>query len=433
MFRQSLASGLLVLSVLSDPVAHAAQEPPLPDPLTLQHVLQLAEAAHPVLAQSEAALVRQQSEAAGVAAQQGLDVHLDINPILGRFAASPDDDLENDSRVHFRVLRQLTDFGRSRSLLDAAWAEVRHYEHLLTEVRLQRRIQVMQRFLEVLLADLKYNADDEEMTRQFTEYDRARERSELGMVSPVELLQLETGYREALIARAESDYNRRVTRSRLALVLNRPDAIVANLVRPRFAGLEREVPEYEQLIETALAQNPALKAMHEKVEAANLTVAAQRALRHPVLTGGVELSAWEQEVGSRHDVQLGLQLHVPIYQGGIDQAAIGKAQAELMSRQAELERAQLQLRSAIIELLRELDTLRTARRTAQTRLQYRELAADEARAKYELEIRTTLGQSLARLTEAEYLSTRDEFMTVLAWARLDALLGRSATLLAEQN
>lgn len=433
MSTYSLVSLLCVsfAAILSTDVA--AQEPAVPDPLTLQDALRLADSAHPLLAQSEADLARQQSEAAAVAARKGFDVHLDINPILGRFAADEDRDLRNDSRVHFRALRQITDFGRSRSQIDAAQAEVRRYEHLLTETRLQHRIRVMQRFFDVLLADMKFRVDDEEMTRLFTSYDKARERSELGMESPVTLLEMETAYREVLIARTNSDYNRRVARARLAMALNRPNSVLANLTRPRFTDLDRELPEYEQLIETAVAQNPALMAMVEKVAAAKSTVAAQEALRRPVMTGGVELSDWQRETGSRSDVQLGVTLRVPIYQGGIDKAAIGKAQAELTSRQAELDEAKFRLRSAVLELLRELETLKTARRTAQVRLHYRELAADKARADYELEFQTTLGQSLARLTEAEYFSARDEFATVLAWARLDALLGKSATMVAEQQ
>ena len=53
-------------------------------------------------------------------------------------------------------------------------------------------------------------------------------------------------------------------------------------------------------------------------------------------------------------------------------------------------------------------------------------AVDRARGEYELELRTDLGTTMARLTRAQYLSARAEFNTALTWARLDGLLGKLA-------
>ncbi|MDH3280652.1 MAG: TolC family protein, partial [Gammaproteobacteria bacterium] len=54
---------------------------------------------------------------------------------------------------------------------------------------------------------------------------------------------------------------------------------------------------------------------------------------------------------------------------------------------------------------------------------YRALAVDRARALYELEVRTTLGESMARLTEAQWRFAQTEFDTALVWAQLSALTG----------
>jgi len=426
--RVCLLAGLVCISQ-----ANAVVSDPLPDPLSLQDALRLGEAIHPREVLQRADILRRQAEVSSRLSQQKLNAYLDIYPRFSRFAVSRDNDLNNDSLARLTVSMQLTDFGRTRSLVEAAGAELRQQEHLLTSTRLQRKLEIIRSFFDVLLADAKYHADDEEMTRLFTPYDRSRQRAELGIDSQVEVLQLETAFREALIERSKSDQERRASRVRLALALNRSDAQPNNLVRPKFDLLDRELPDYQELLKMALAGNPAIEGLRSKLSAAELTVVAQNALQRPTLTGGMQFTAWEQQVGSREDVSIGLQLHMPLYQGGTADAAVAQAQADKERARGELALAELELRNRISELLRELEVLKTARRTAQTRTQYRELAADYARAEYDLEVQTTLGQSIARLTEADYLAMRDEFATVLAWIQMDALLGRDTTVASLQK
>ena len=424
-----LRAGVLALCMVPHMVTFSA---PLPDPLTLQYAIKLVDEPHPAVSAQLAKIKVGQAELAAVSARKGLNAHLDLYPQYGRFAAARDRDLKGDSIARLTLLQPITDFGRRDALMQAAGAEVKHNEILLSDLQAQRRIEITRLFFDVLLADLRFHVEDEIMTSLFGPYDRARERAELGMVSQVDLLRLETEFREALIPRARSDHERRIARIRLAIALNRPNEIPANLVRPKFADLEKELPEYDQLVEAALSNNPKLSALREKVTAAQHTVLAQRALRRPVLSGGLELTEWEQEVGSRSDVLLGLRLRVPIYQGGTEKVAVAKAEAELASRKADLELMEIELKHSILEVLHKLETLKTARRTSQTRLQFRELAADEQRAKYEMEVQTTVGASVARLTEADFLAMKTEFETVINWMQLDALRGQIASILTEK-
>jgi len=414
-----LLYGLLWLGVVD--VAGAAD--PLPDPLTLDAAIAVAEQSHPAVMVQQARVMRARAQAEEAQARSGVNALIDVSPLLTRFATDPTGDLVNDSRAQFAMTKQLTDFGRSRALVDAAQARVQQQDWLLADARSQHKLVVMSRFLEVILADLKFHADDEEMTRLFTQYDRARERSELGMTPPVELLQRETAYRTALVARSRSEADQYAARVRLALSLNRPDQVPENLTRPTFAYLDTPVPDYNTTVETIVAGNAQLAALREEVKAAERTIAAENALRRPVLTAGIEATTWEQKIGSREDARIGLRLRIPLYQGGIDSAVLNRAVADHTEKQAELTRGELTLRRTVMNLIQELTMLKTARQTAKARLQYRELAADEARAQYELEIQTTLGESLARLTEAEYLSAKADFDAAVTWESLKALAG----------
>ena len=99
----------------------------------------------------------------------------------------------------------------------------------------------------------------------------------------------------------------------------------------------------------------------------------------------------------------------------------------LQQRRAEARQLEFALRQELLRLLQDLDELRVERQTSRVREESGDYAVDRARGEYELELRTDLGTTMARLTRAQYLSARAEFNTALTWARLDGLLGRLAT------
>ena len=56
--------------------------------------------------------------------------------------------------------------------------------------------------------------------------------------------------------------------------------------------------------------------------------------------------------------------------------------------------------------------------------EYRDLYLDLRRAQYELEVASDLGDAMVSMSALRYRVMRAEFATALAWARIDALLGR---------
>lgn len=406
---------------------------PLPKPLTLDAALVLSDEPHPDKDEQIAQVAISQADLAALQASYGLNAYFDFVPRWVDPAAEPGHELVNDSRAGFFLYKKLYDFGRGRALRDFAAATVRAEEFTLIDVRQQRRLEVMARFLDVILADLRFLADDEEMARRYVRFDRAVMRNDLEMISEVELLRLETAYREALDVRAETQAQQRYARLLLALALNRPGQLPKDLARPDFPELARKTPENDTVIQQALSGNPAVRAMRAKVEAAAHAANAERALRRPVLSAEAGAVYLEREIGSRDQARIGLRLRFPLYQGGSDRAAIARSEAQLEKNQAALRKAELVLRQQVLRLLKRLDTLRVRRRTAQIREDYRDLAVDLARGLYETEVRTNLGESMARMTEAQWESAKVEFETALTWARLDALLGKLVTVASTET
>ncbi len=401
-----------------------AQAPaaPLPSPLTLGQALALADDPHPDLDVARSDIERARARVLEQESRQGTRAYLDltpewVNPSTGGGGV-------NDSRARILLSRQLTDFGRTRALENAAHGELAGRELAFLDARQRRRIEIMARFFDVLLADQRYAVDNEEMAQRYVAYDRARERHALGRVSEVELLGHENHYQEALIVRTESLKRQSATRLQLAHALNRPAEIPGELVRPTLTGLEREPPDYKTLFEDARQTNPVVAALRKDAAAARAALAAERARSRPTLNAEVEAAEYERTLSGRNNFRAGLSLRVPLYQGGEVDAAVARAASEQAAREARLRKAEHDLQKTVLDAVQELETLKVKRTAAKQRVAFRDLYLDRARALYEMEVQTSLGDAMTRLTEAQWLAAKADFELALAWARIEALTGK---------
>lgn len=396
---------------------------PLPSPLTLEQALALAEDAHPDLDRARARLSAANAGLDQAESTNGLRAHIDLTPQWVRPSVRTDDELVNDSRTRLLISKRLYDFGRTASLSDAARADIAARELALLDARQARRLDIQARYLDVLLADLRYAVDNEAMAHHYVNFDKSRERQRLGQVSDVDLLELEQRYQEVFILRTRSQKRQVQSRLQLAISLNRPDELPADLVLPRFPGNDRQIPDIKALLGNTLQKNPALVALRQETEGARAQVAAERARRYPVLSAEGEAARYEREFISRDDLRATLNLRIPLWQGGEDRAAIALALARLHEQESRLRRAELDLRQTVLDVVQDLETLKIERNAAKVRSSYRDLYLDRSRALYELEVKTDLGDAMTRVTEAQWLAAQVEFRLALAWARLDALTG----------
>lgn len=417
----------VLAAVATGSLLHAAHAEPLPSPLTLDQALALAEAPHPDLDRAQARLEASRAGLTQAESASGLRVQLDYAPQWVLPSVRDNDEWVNDTRLRFVVGKRLYDFGRSHALEGAARAEIEAREQQLLDARQSRRLEVMARFLDVLLADLRYMVDNEAMAHHYVNFDRARDRREVGQISDIELLEFENRYQEALITRTRSEKRQSQTRQQLALALNRPEELPAELGLPRFPGNDREPPDVKRAFELARQNNPVLLAARREAESAGTLVKAERARRYPVISVEGEAADYRREFATRDDYRATLNLRVPLWQGGEDRAAVQAAQARAREAQARLGRIELDLRQGVLDAVQEIESLRIERNAAKIRNAWRDLYLDRSRALYELEVRTDLGDAMTRVTEAQWLAAQAEFRLALAWARLEAMTASPLT------
>lgn len=401
-------------------------------PLTLDQALAAAQDAHPDL---QMAVADQAMAAADrdLAAARG-DWSLNLEAGLRQARPSVGTDTVSDNTLKFNARKSLYDFGRTARATQAADALQEARAASLLDVRARRRLDIMARFFEVLLADMQFAADSEYMAVAYVNSDNARHRFEVGQFSAADLAEVESAYQEWLIKRNAAQMRQRLSRAQLASAMNRPGQLAADVSDPDLASNDRPVPEYEQLLALLRESNPRLAALRAQLTAASQRIAAVRAEKSPSLDLELEAADYSRESTTRDNMRAGVVLTWPLYTGGRVSALMAKEQAQFQHLQAESEKLGLDLEQTLLETWLEIGELqRTARNAAKKNSDYRDLALERARGQYEVELKSNLGDSMAATMAAKLRERKTEYQLALAFARLEALLGQELEKTAVDN
>lgn len=420
----SVVAGALALILgFAQSAPAVAQQEPLPSPLSLAQALAIADQAHPDRLLADAAL--EQARARYRQAGAVDDIELGFTAELR--AIDPSEtayyQTHNDSLARLNLSKQLYDFGRTARSQEAAEAALDSRQWALQSVRQQRRLEVMQRFFAVLLADLKYARDNEALSTAYISYDRAANRQELGKASDIEVMELESLYQQSRRQMIISRNQQRITRSQLAISLNRPNDLPADLEIPdlEIAPVEQELDAW---VEQVLLENPHLRSLRAEVEAASKQLQASEAEDNPVLRGELEAATYKRELGGRNPLTAALIFELPLYTGNRTDAKAAEQRALLQQKEAELAAYKLQLHQQVLDIWMQLDQLQQQSEELQITADYRDLYLDRSRTLYEMDMQTDLGDSMGKIADIQWQRAQNRYDTLLLQARLKALAGR---------
>lgn len=408
---------------------------PLPQPLSLQDALKIALDENHYDLQLRAAEL--DIARAGMRTAQGeRDFTLGAT-LRARYidpASLSADQSSDDSAAVIVARKRLFDFGRSNALEHAAQSNIESEEQRMALAQQQRKLDVTRAFYDVLLADLAFTLVNERMAIVYVDFDKVKDRRELGQLSQVDLLRTQTSYEDVLRERSVAEARQRTARVKLASALGDVGQLPSKLVEPKLDGLEeRKVPEIDKLVQDALANNQLLLALRHQLEAATSRTEAARAKSKPVIEAVIEGGAYVRPVGSNDPFRAGLELSVPILSGGRLDGEIARSEAERRRTSAQIVRAEAELRQRITELALEIDVLRKTAGGDKVRADYRDIYMERSRAMYDMEVSTDLGDSLVQMTDARLRTMRTFYALSLDWAELDALLGHPVDPLAKNT
>lgn len=417
MIRRGLATALLAtLATWGAGQVFAA-------PLTLDAVLAHADANHPDV---DLARAQQAIGDADVQLARSLnDFRVSLDAALrGGRNALYNDHFQPDHLIRLNARKTLLDFGRQQTGMAANEQESQARALQLLDVRAQRRLTLMTRFFDVLLADLRDGAETEALAVAYVSWDNARERLAVGQLAQWELSELEARYLDSLTRR--NDVRRELREKRMALgaAMNLPGMLLEDLVDPKLPANERALPEFDALFEVVKAENPQLLAHMKLLASATQRINGVRAENRPSLEFEAEAAAWSREATARDDLRAGLNFNWPIWQGKRIDARMAREQARFHELQARHDALLMNLRQSLLATREEIQLLRNAtRRSEEVNATYREQFLEKARAEYEMELKTNLGSAMAETQFANFRQRAIEYRLALAWARLEALVG----------
>ncbi|BBP46215.1 hypothetical protein THMIRHAS_15880 [Thiosulfatimonas sediminis] len=409
--------------------ASASQKPAqaLPNPLTLGYLLNDFPL-HSALAsinQAQSGVIQAE---AGVLAKQNLAM-LDIEGRLSRREFN--NEAQNNHLLALHFGKVLYD-GDATRLQQKALMGMADAEQMRFVAELERhKIQVMQAFFNAILADFQFRIDNEAMAIEYIAFDKMKDRHSLGRVSDVDLLEAESNYQQALLARSRAEQNLLKMRLLLANTLGYADARPDKLQFPNLAVYAQRDAKTLNLeaLQQSVADHPQLRALKQQWVAQQQKVATARSSNRPT----IRADAWAGQLSSYPELREGnwradLSLHLPLYDSGLQQAQIEKEQATLNLYQAQYDDLARQLREQITDLYFQIQLLKTEQKKHALFGDYADLYLDYSRALYENETATDLGDSMVRLSEANFNMTEWQFKQALLWAQLDFLQGKPLAL-----
>lgn len=326
----------------------------------------------------------------------------------------------------------LYDFNRNDLAVKAAEKNREAEEGLTDSVLNQQRLTVMQAFFNVLLSDFQYRVDNEAMAVAYISLEKVQDLHAVGQRSDVELLEEEYRYQKVLVVRTRSESRQLQTRVQLANAIDQPDARPGEFTLPdlkAFAKRSLKDLNLQQLQEQVLQQSPKLQAMSQRLEGQRLALDSALAVGRPT----VRADAWAGKLSSYPELREGswhaqLSINIPLYDGGNEAAAVATAKANLAMGEAEYQQLSQTLRAEATELYFQLNLLQAEKNEYQAFGDYGDLYLDYSRALYENESTTDLGDSMVRLSQANYDQVAWQFKQALLWSQIDYLMGKKVGL-----
>ncbi|TNF88869.1 MAG: hypothetical protein EP300_06850, partial [Gammaproteobacteria bacterium] len=268
-YTRSWIFGLVALSYLGLAGADA-----LPEPLTFEAALNSAQnPSHYELVQIEQQLHALRAELGIKQGEYG--VSIDLKARLREYGESdfalPSDD-GGDNAASLILSKPLYNFGLQSSRENYLALQLQAAEQQKQLLIERRRLEIMEKYFDVLNADNDFLTENEALAVGFNRYEKALEGRELGLVPEIEVLRLQSEFEVIRQRRSLAIQQQRLTRAVLAEAMGYPDQLSSDLEAPTIEP-QRDLPqELDTLVERALDYSPETRLAYANALAAQAAI-----------------------------------------------------------------------------------------------------------------------------------------------------------------
>ncbi len=412
---------------ISSRYSYSGQSFSLPEPLTLKYALGLSKNINPDnafhLVEKKQITVNQSL----INAEDGFQLSLGGELTLSERTNSVFSYNLDEQKLTLRLTKSIYDFGKNQYELNAA-DKLLDSNSLLYQNQIHtRQVKIMAAYFDVLLSDLRFHRNNENMAISFIDWDNSRKRRDLGTISDLGVEKRHSEYQRVRRQRFESENNQRQRRNRLSMLMYAHGQLPTNLAIPDAGIRINELPKIADLTHKAFNNNLELRAIVKKIGSVKNTIQAFKSKMKPQFNFESEAATYANDFSensfSRENWNVGIVMGMPLYDSGKMDFEIAKIRVEVYRLETLLQQKKMNIQHELLTLKLKLDTLRFERDEANAFNDYSELFLDEKRALYEMEVKSTLGTAMVQISDAQYGVAKSLYETLLTWAKIDVLVG----------
>ena len=190
--------------------------------------------------------------------------------------------------------------------------------------------------------------------------------------------------------------------------------------------LPQSAENIDELIDTALTDRPDYKKLMHDVKGSELSIKNAARATSPTITGSAGSSlSWREGSNSTNDYNIGVNVNIPVVDGGAMKASVESAKAQLEQVNADVESLRQQLtysvRSAALSLTNAIDRVKSA----ELSVKYSEENLQLAQGRYEVGVGDPLelSDAVSTLASSRYTYYQALYDAQTARTNLDEALG----------
>lgn len=327
---------------------------------------------------------------------------------------------DREGYANLGVVQPIYDFGQTYGKIKSQRAKVAAAQARAQEARNIVLMEGLAVFYALHASELKLRADFEAHASAYVTWERAKERMELGLRSPLDVAKALDGVESTRL----TYYRERALNGELRARLTELSGLTFSeelIGGPKAPAEKPESLDLNVLIGVAMDANPEIVVLNHELAALGHQRDGIGAL--PTLEAYGDVNHYSRDLRGRDEWAVGARLKWPLFDGGLTIAKQTRWAAETAKISARLEVKKRALERKIRKLVIDRETAYQRVIAAKAKLDYSTRALMQRQRQYEQERVTRLGFAMIDNTNAEAELTRASGQYVLAGARLAMALG----------
>lgn len=349
-----------------------------------------------------------------------------VSASFGRSRLEPQSDGSEavDDTIWAVTARQkIYDFGKTDSAV-----EKRKFEKNEAERRLARGLQVLRhdvaaRYYDYLVSVQTVDALMQTNAIAYVEYDKAREKNEVGLASQRRVSSLHAVYRAEKLKLERAKKEMEIKLAALQELIGSPIGDYFDVEPPSDEPPRFTIPEEADVFRSAVKSRPETQEIDDRISALRAEIGETRSSHYPSIEGVAEVGDSDRRLPSRNKWEVGIRAKMDIFDGftrrSKEEELTARASALVFEKESLERKVRMEIKSALAELSLadvKMELAKAGVTAAQDNL-------DFARTQYELNLLTELGDALSRYAEAKVEWLRANYGIRMELERLNLATG----------